>query len=140
MPVDTSDFRAAFLELKAAGDGLHIELRRGVKAAGRGALDAVKEAASWSSKIPPATRLKVSFAAKSAGVSVVVNARQAPNARPINHGGKDGVFKHPVWGHRDRRWATQRAHPFINAAGKTPEIDKQIQEVLNRVADMAVGK
>jgi hypothetical protein len=133
MPLDAHEFRQAYLELKFAGDGLEKDLREGIKWAGQGAVEAVKAESSFSRKIPPATRLKISFAARGAGISVVVNAAQAPNARPINHGGRGGVFRHPVFGHRDR-WVDQAAHPFINAAANAPSIEEGLRQVLDHVA------
>jgi hypothetical protein len=132
MPLDVTEFRMAYLELKFAGEGLDKDLREGIRWAGQGAVEAVKGAASWSHKIPPATRLKTSFAARGAGISVVVNAAQAPNARPIEHGGRGGTFRHPVWGNRDV-WVNQAARPFLKAAAEAPSIEEGMQQVLDHV-------
>jgi hypothetical protein len=131
--IDVAEFRMAYLELKFAGEGLDKDMREGVKAAGQGAVDAVRREAAWSSRIPAATRLKISFGARSAGVTVVTDARRAPEARPLNHGEKPGTFRHPVYGHRDR-WVAQPARPFFQAAGEAPEISEQIRAVLDHVA------
>jgi hypothetical protein len=133
MGLDAAEFRAAYLELKFAGDGLERDLREGVKAAGQEALDAVRAEASWSTRIPAATRLKISFAARGAGVSVVTDARMAPEARPINHGGNSGVFRHPVYGDRTT-WVEQAANPFFQAAERAGDITPQVQKVLDHVA------
>jgi hypothetical protein len=132
MPLDAAEFRLLYYELKFAGDNLHVDLREGLRWAGQGALDAVRDAASFSHKIPAATRVRVSFGSRNAGVRVVTSAAQAPNARPINHHNELGRFKHPVFGHRDRL-VSQTAIPFYLAAGRAPAIDKQVQEVLDHV-------
>lgn len=139
LSLDAAEFRLAYLELKFAGDGLDKDLREGVKAAGQEAVDAVKAAASWSHKIPPATKLKISFAARGAGVTVMTNAKQAPNARPINHGGRGGTFRHPVFPNPEEtrekwNWAPQAAVPFFTAAAKAGDLTPQIQKVLDDVA------
>jgi hypothetical protein len=138
--VDMSEIRAAYFELRIAGDGLHLELKDGLRHAGEGAAQAVRAAAAWSTRIPAATSVQVSFAAKSGGVRVKVDASRAPEARPINHGGQGGEFRHPVWGHGPRNkwhWAPQAARPFFNAAGTAPAITAEAQSVLDHVAFLA---
>lgn len=72
----------------------------------------------WSTRIPGATRVAVGFTARNPGVSIVVNKNKAPEARPIEHGGRGGSFRHPVFGHRDRRWEEQPARPFLAPAAE----------------------
>jgi hypothetical protein len=131
--IDVSEIRAAYLELRFAGDGLHLDLREGLKAAGQDMVDAVRRETAWSTRIPMATSVAVSFAARSTGVTVRVDARRAPEARPINHGGQGGTFWHPVYGNR-KNWVSQPARPFSNNIERTPGIEQKVQAVLDHVA------
>jgi len=131
---ESVELRRLFGELKAAGDGLHIELRRGIKEAGDDAKKAVQGAAAWSTRIPGATRVSTSFSASSAGARIVVNARAAPNARPINNNGRGGTFRHPVFG--TKTWVSQPARPFM-AAADAPGVQQAMRSVMDRVAHQA---
>lgn len=112
---------------------LKRELRPGLRAAGRVVADDAKVRASWSNRIPGATRVSVTFSGKRPGVSVVVNKQKAPDARPFEHGGRDGTFRHPVFG-RDV-WVSQKARPFLAPAltAKGDEAAGQITDVVDRV-------
>lgn len=113
---------------------LKTELRAPLREAGQLVRDKARSNASWSKKIPAATRVSVGFTARNPGVSVVVNKTKAPNARPFEHGGTAGTFRHPVFGHRNR-WVEQRARPFLYkaAAEMAPEAEHRIAEAVDRV-------
>lgn len=113
---------------------LKRELRPGLRAAGRVVADEAKVRASWSTRIPGATRVSVTFSGKRPGVSVVVNKTKAPDARPFEHGGRTGIFRHPVFGNRDV-WVSQKARPFLAPAleAKGDEAAGQITDVVDRV-------
>lgn len=86
--------------------------------------------AAWSKRIPAATRVSVGFSKRNPGVSIVVNKNKAPNARPLEHGGRSGTFRHPVFGHKERRWETQPARPFL-----APAAEAKADDAAARVAD-----
>lgn len=52
--------------------------------------------ASWSKRIPQATKVSTRFTAKTQAVIVTVNRKQAPHARPLEHEGQEGFFTHPI--------------------------------------------
>jgi hypothetical protein len=116
---------------------LRRELRPAVRAAAQEVLQEARSRASWSSRIPSATRLQMRFSGRRAGASIVVSAARAPHGRPYEHGGVPGSFRHPVYGNRDN-WVTQSARPFLwpAAAAKREaaarEIDKAVERVLRR--------
>lgn len=57
---------------------------------------AVASEASWSTRIPKATKASTRFTKRTQQVIITVNRKQAPHARPINNDGRPGYFKHPV--------------------------------------------
>lgn len=113
---------------------LKRELRPGLRAAGKVVADDAKARASWSTKIPRAIKVSVTFAGSRQGVSVIVNKNKAPSGRPFEHGGRDGTFRHPVFGNREV-WVSQKARPFLAPAlqAKGDEAAKQIEQVVDRV-------
>lgn len=110
------------------------EIRPALRAAGRVVADDAKRRAAWSTRIPKATRVSVSFAKRKPGVSVIVDRKKAPHARPYEHGGRPGRFRHPVYGNR-RVWVPQQARPFLEPAmqAKGDEAAKQIEQAVDRV-------
>jgi hypothetical protein len=114
---------------------LKVKLRKPLREAGEGVRNRARLNASWSKKIPLATRVSVGFTKRNPGVSVQVNKNRAPNARPFEHGGAPGSFRHPVFGHRDRPWEEQKARPFLYkaAAEEAPEAERKIAEAVDKV-------
>lgn len=110
--IDTKDLRQLYVDLKGVEGNLRVELRKGVKAAAEPIASAVRAAASWSSRIPGAVRVKPSFGARTTGVTITVDAGRAPEARALEHGGRGGTFRHPVYGNREV-WVSQKARPFF---------------------------
>lgn len=135
--VDAPDLRQLYTDLKAADGNLQILLRRAIKEAAQSVADAAKAGSSWSKRIPDAVKLKVSFSARSTGVSVEVDGKKAPHARPIDHAGKSGTFRHRVFG--TDTWVEQPARPFFASAvdAKDPEIERRILKVADDLARQA---
>ena len=142
---------------------LRKRMRDGIKDAGGEMVQAVKRQASWSRRIPAATTLKTSFATRSAGVTITVNARKAPHARPLEFGNKN-IFpgrtsrrqklakefgarsigrglRHPVFPDpaKDRsqwNWADMDTRPFFFAAeaASSQAMADRMRQVLDEVA------
>lgn len=133
--VQSEDLRKLFVELKEAPGKLQVELRRGVREAALPAVRSVQASASWSSRIPGAVKAKPFFTAKRAGVTLVVDKAKAPEARPLEHGGRPGKFRHPVFGHR-AVWVDQAARPFFySAVERSVEVEIAMRAVMARTAD-----
>jgi hypothetical protein len=131
--VQSKDLQALFAAAKAAEGTLQVELRRGVREAALPAVRAVQEAASWSPRISAAVKAKPFFTAKRAGVTIVVDASRAPEARPLEHGGEGGTFRHPVYG--TKTWVDQPAQPFFYASiERSVEVEIAMRAVMARVA------
>lgn len=96
----------------------------------------VADEASWSKRIPKATKASTRFTAKTTAVLITVNRKQAPHARPLENDGKEGTFLHPVFGRKTRFRGRpvvtrQKARPFFAKAIKASDyrIDKAIDQV-----------
>lgn len=113
---------------------LRRELRPQLRAAGQHILDDMKRRASYSTRIPGATRMTVSFSARGGGIRFRVMASRAPHARVLergNLGGRAATFRHPVFGDPDV-WVSQATRPFFFpavAAGR-PELNKGISNAV----------
>jgi hypothetical protein len=135
--VQSRDLQKLFFELKAMEGNLQVELRRGIREAARPMVESVKRNAAWSTRIPDAVKAKPSFTVKRASVTIQVDARTAPEARPIEHGGETGTFRHPVYGSREN-WADQPARPFFYpSVERTVESEIAMRAVMARVAAKA---
>lgn len=91
---------------------IKAKIRPLLRKTGQQALVAVRGNASWSTKIPRATRLQISLAGKRPGVAVVTRRKDAIHARPLEHQGRPGRVRHPLFGDR-KTWVTQPAKPFM---------------------------
>lgn len=134
----STDLHALYVDLKNVEGNLRVELRKGMTAVAKPIVAAVQREASWSTRIPGATKAKVSFAAKSAGVAITVNSKTAPEARPLENSGNSGSFRHPVFGDTTS-WVSQPAQPFFWAGVKAADtaIDKAMLAVMDAVAAKA---
>ncbi len=117
---------------------LKRELRPGLRAAAKPVLDQARLNASWSSRIPGATRISLQFAGRTPGVSIVTNVKKAPHARPYEHGGSPGTFRAPLFGNRDH-WYPHKARPFLYPAvvQRASGVERDIAEVVDRVTRVA---
>ena len=109
---------------------LRRELRPQLRAAAVHIVDDMKDRASFSTRIPNAIRMSVSFSAKRGGITIRVNSKKAPHARVLergNDGSRTASFRHPVFGDTDT-WVSQPTHPFFFPAIKAgrPELQKRI--------------
>lgn len=116
---------------------IKAELRPLLRKTGQAALVAVKGNASWSQQIPRATRLQISLAGKRPGVAVVTNRHRAPHARPIEHRGKPGRFRHPLFGDRDT-WVTQTAQPFMTE--EAPKWQEAVRDGIGEIVDQVARR
>lgn len=98
------------------GGRMPAEMKRAIRPllrrTGQAALVAVRGNASWSTQIPRATRLQISLAGKRPGVAIVTRRTQAPHARNLEHQGRPGRARAPLFGN-PRRWFSQPAKPFM---------------------------
>jgi hypothetical protein len=115
---------------------VRAELRPKLKASAIRPLAQAKVNAAWSSRIPKAIRVQVSFAKKKAGVRLVVNRKKAPHARPLEKLGRRGRIRHPVPGLR--AWVSQPSRPFLWPAAQ-PWL-KDADQIIGAAVDDAAAK
>lgn len=111
------------------------EIRPMIRRVGSQALLATRSESAWSTKIPRATRLNISFSKKTAGAAITTNRFKAPNARPMENRGREGFFRHPV--NADKTvWVRQRSRPYISKATQpfAAKFDAEILSVVDQVA------
>lgn len=65
------------------------QVRTAVSEAGAAVLGQARSNASWSSRIPAATKLTTSYSAKRAGITIRTSKTRAPHARPFEFGNKN---------------------------------------------------
>jgi hypothetical protein len=84
------DLRGIGIELQLVDKRFATAVRANVRAAvveaGDPLLSRVRDAASWSTRIPGATRMATSFGVTRSGVTIRTSATQAPHARPLEMG------------------------------------------------------
>lgn len=134
MNVDRSQLQKLIKDLGEIPPAVRRELRPALRRAVKPAVDQVKRNASWSSRIPAATKLSTSFG-RTPGVTIRVDANKAPGARPIEHDGQPGTFRHPVYGNR-HVWVSQPARPFFYRAveATADQIRDEIGDAIERIA------
>jgi hypothetical protein len=113
---------------------LRKELRPALRKSAEKPLAQAKLNASWSTRIPGATRLSVGFSKRTPGVALVVNKNKAPHARVYENNGRDGFFRTPVFGNR-KKWVSRRARPFLWPAAKpwTEDVNRDIGKAVDDV-------
>lgn len=114
---------------------LQREIRPLMRKIGGPALAAAKRNASWSRRIPAATKLSVSLTKRGAGMKISTSRKAADHAHAFEHKGQPGMFRHPV-NKRKTVWVNQRARPFQWPAVQpiTKSIDKEIGAMVDHVS------
>jgi hypothetical protein len=109
--VGREQLQALIKDLGEIPRDLQREMRPAFRRAAQPAAARIRQNASWSSRIPAAVKVSTSFG-RTPGVMIRVDSTKAPHARPIEHVGRPGTFRHPVYGNREV-WRPQQARPFF---------------------------
>jgi hypothetical protein len=133
--VESPDLHQLYKDLAAMEGNFRVALRKGIVGASKPMVDAAKANASWSRRIPGSIKAKASFSAKSAGVTIVADAKKAPHARAFENNGQAGTFRHPVYGHDV--WVSQKARPFFYGSMNQAEAAKDIEAAIDQVVKSA---
>ena len=111
MPIEqTPSLDLVVDQLRTINPRARRKVRQAIVEATRDMREDMARRASWSSRIPGAIRLRISW--RTGRVEIRVDARRAPHARPYEGTDGNAFFRHPVFGDRDR-WVSQRTRPFF---------------------------
>ncbi len=145
------------IRLKAAGDGgLRRELLAGLRGAVRPIIPELQAAAR--ADLPKGGGLNEWVAASkftvrnrlspfTAGVQIVNQSKTGTSRRggggSVQFGSDRGVVRHPVFGHKDRRWSETKVHGgwFTDTVEQhLPQVTAEVTAVLAKVAADLTGK
>jgi hypothetical protein len=112
-------------------------LRKNMRAIGKPTLQKIQASASWSRRIPGSTKMGVGFTTRNTGIRIQTDRHVSPHARPHEHAGEPGTFRHPLFGDdsKDRKlwtWYSQPAKPYMypSAVEDLPDIADRMLDVL----------
>ena len=139
---DASDLRNLGKALRQSKPEVYRQVRRAALAEARIIRDDAKRRASWSKRIPDTIR-----AGTLGGLGAIVragNQTTAPHAKPYEHAGAEGVFRHPVFPdaalpRSEWEWIDQLARPFLHPAAmeRFPETVKALGTSVQIAVDNA---
>jgi hypothetical protein len=111
------------------------EIRPMLRKIGQPALTAARQNASYSTRIPKATKLSVLLSKKGAGLRLTTSIAAADDSRALEHRGQPGMFRHPV-NPSKTVWVNQKARPFLWPAVEpiTKSVDNEIGTIVDQVA------
>lgn len=135
MATGTAELRKFIAEFEKLPGDIRREIRPRLRRTGESAVADVRLRASWSTRIPAATKLRTSLAQRTAGIAIEVDRHKAPHARPYEHGGRPGTFRHPLFGNR-KHWYVQPARPFL-VPGARPHFERVDREIFDAVDEAA---
>lgn len=141
LDIDPQELGAFVRDMREMEGGAKVvnALRRNLRAAAGPAAAQVRSNASWSTRIPAAVAVRVAFTAKrGAGVSVVVNRRKAPHARPFENFGDGGSFQHFTFGKQPIINQTARPFFFDEMQSVMPAVERAAAAAVDEAAQ-AVG-
>lgn len=126
--VDTVNVSKLARALKICSVDVAKSFRAEMRAASDSVVATAKENASWSKKIPGSIKRTGSVG----NLKIKAGGDKAPDAAPYENGGKEGVFRHPVFG--GEKWVSQKARPFL-----TPALEAESKK-LEVAIDAAIEK
>jgi bacteriophage HK97-gp10 putative tail-component len=130
--IEAADFAALQRDLKKAnGDALKL-FRTAAKAGGD---KVASKARATISGVSQRIADSIKVYANNKGVQVRAGGAKAPHAAAFENLGKEGTFRHPVFGNR-QVWVSQEAHPFLLPA----LTDDVLDEVAEAFLDALTGE
>jgi hypothetical protein len=135
--IESPDLHQLTRDLQAVDKKLAAGMKKQMRAVAEPIRVRVAAEASWSRRIPGATKVSTRFTARTQQVIVTVNRKQAPHARPLENAGKTGFFTHPVFDRKSRFlhrrvMVKQQARPFFAKAIESQ--DSRIDDAITQVA------
>lgn len=110
-------------------------LRKNMRKIATPTLGKIRAAAGWSSRIPGSTKIGTGFTARFTGIRIETDRKASPHARPYEHAGQPGMYRHPVWADtgKDRRlwtWVSAPARPYM-----LPSAIEDLPDIADRMLD-----
>lgn len=118
---DTSQLRGLSRALRKSSPATVRAVQRALRAEGQKIADEAANKAGWSTRIPGTLKVRVRGLI---GIVIEAGGSGAPHAKPFEHEGKNGMFRHPLnWPSQGsgshgtaRHWVEQDARPFLHPA------------------------
>jgi len=135
--VTCPELAAVMRDLRRTDPELAKAMKRNIRRAEQPAKAAVAASAVGAEMFKASRAVKPNnrFTGKSAGLGLKVDAKIAPNARPLDKPNDGGFNKHPVWGNR-RVWVKQKARYFFDRGANAAfdacqkEMEAALQDVV----------
>jgi len=107
------EFQKLQRDLYRMGPASRRRLAKTFRDAGDPMLVSARARAYWSSRIPGAISVTATVGTNDRiGVQLRISAAKAPHARSYEGIEGNATFRHPVFGHIDRRWPTENTRPY----------------------------
>jgi hypothetical protein len=137
-----SDLKKLIFDLAKISKENKTHLRRNMRKIATPTLGKVRTAAGWSTRIPGSTKLKTGFTRRFTGIRIETERSISPHARPYEHAGQPGTYRHPVFADSAKprntwTWVTAPARPYMypSAVEDLPEIGGRMLDVLIDLAN-----
>ena len=126
---DTRALNRLARDLRRAAPEVYAETRGRIRAVAEVVADGGRSnAEAFSTRIPGTVRV----VGAGLSVKVIAGGDAAPDAAPLENKGREGTFRHPVFGDR-QKWVEQQARPFL-----APALDERREMVEQEIEAAAV--
>lgn len=134
--VDTRAMSRLSRDLRRASPVAAAEARARIRAAAEVVAEEARGRASFSTRIPGSIKVRGS----AFGVKIVAGGPTAPDAAPLENHGREGMFRHPVFGNREN-WVEQKSRPFLAPAldAHREMVADEIEAAVYKAVERAVG-
>lgn len=136
-----SDLKKLIFDLAKISKEIKSELRKGMRKVATPTLHKMQKNAGWSTRIPGSTKLGTGFTKRFTGIKIETDRNVSPHARPYEHHGEPGTFRHPVFADDTQprntwTWVTAPARPYMypTAVEDLPEIGGRMLDLCTDVA------
>lgn len=125
--IDVSDLKDLARDLRRVDPVLQKQFLKALGRTGEIVATRARQNASFSTRIPGSIKVR----RRGVRVRVQAGGDAAPEAAPLENRGKQGTFRHPLFGDRET-WVSQPAHPFLTPAAEAEMVPFE-QAILSAV-------